>query len=188
VPVSKDDILEMRPFDCDNFDELCSTIIETYTPGWNNSLVWILGGIRYMEKFKQQKGSWNVPLWNIEPNKEIELFKVFRKPKVQSEHPLVYEFHPYHVVTNQWMTAELSGSERLTGLTSPEAAKFHLLASEQQAYAYLDGRQNCVAFSDHDPYVCKVKARNLICVDLIYVPPNRWVWGVDAKEMFVTYE
>ena len=187
MTVNKDDILKLRPFDCSNWDELCNAVIDAYSPEWNNSLVWILGGIRYLKAFEKHSGSWNVPFWFVSSNTDVELYKLFRKPKIQSEHPLVYEFHPAPVVTNKWMEAAISGSARLTGLSEGHA-KFHMLANETQAQFYLDGRKNCTAFSDHEPYVCKVKARNLMCVDLIYVPPTRFVWGVDAKEMFVTYE
>lgn len=186
MPATKENILKMQSFDCNNWDELCCSIVDSYSPEWNISIIEILSNIRSIKKFETKSGSYNVPMWHVNPNQELECYKIFRKPMGQPEDTLVYEFHPGQVFTNYWMKAEISGSPHLTGLTSPDQAKFHMLMGESQVHAYLNSRKNCVLFSDHTPYICKVKARNFTTVDLIYVPPTTFVWGIDAKEIYVT--
>lgn len=187
-----DKIINQEPFECSNLDVLCSAIAEVYEPAWGNSLIWILGCLRKMKQFEKCNGSWNVPLWHVaQTYDEVECYKVFRKPNPLPLFPkenydeIVYEFHPNKVHPNKWMQAEVSGSGRLTGLC-PESAKFHMLMNANQAFAYLESRRHCVAYHDYTPYISKVKARRLVTVDLVYSPPKQWVWGVDAKEMYVS--
>lgn len=181
-----DCIHQQRPFDCDNLDELCTAITTAYSTSWSLSLVWILGCVRKMRHHKDQVGSWNIPMWWVRPDVDVNPYKVFRRPTKTSE--LVYEFHKDTVPLNKWVEAELSGSEGLTGLSSKEFAKFHFFLNSLQAASYLDIRKDCVAYTDHEPVILPVKGKNYLTVDLIYVPPTRFVWGIDAKEMHVNYE
>ncbi len=195
MPTIIESIEKQLPFECNNFNELCSAVTEAYDPSWCNSLIWILGCLRHIKQFEKCNGSWNVPLWSMNPTSvgEIDCYKVFRKPTPLPLFPnemcdeIVYEFHPKKVHTNEWIKAELSGSQRLTGLC-PKSAKFHMLINFDQAISYLASRKDCVAYRDYTPYISKVKARNVVTVDLVYIPPKQWVWGIDAKEMFVNYE
>jgi hypothetical protein len=131
-------------------------------------------------------GSWNVPMWWVNPNINAHPYKIFRKPLKHDE--LVYEFHKEAVPLNRWIEAEISSSRGLTGLETKEHAKFHMFLDSVQAASYLDIAQHSTAYKEHEPVILPVKAKNYMTVDLIYVPPTRFVWGIDAKEIKVNYE
>lgn len=182
-----DSINTRQPFECDDWDALCSAIINAWQPSWGISLIWILSSIRYLKQFeKLPGGSWNVPLiWLPTNTTEQNFYKIFRKPKDPSIEGIEFEFHPCVVQTDQWLKAEISQSKYLTGFTKPEHAKFHMFYDEVQAKEYLSRNANWANYQEHTPMIMKVTARNLYTIDLIYIPPNHFMWGMDAKEMFV---
>jgi len=205
MPNIQENIVKTQPFECDDWDELCSAIIDVYDICWGISLVWTLGCIRWLKGVENGVGSWNIPMWKVatDPHKEIEVYKVFIAPElpvygstILPQKEIFYEFHQEKVLTNKWLKAELSGSAGLTGLENPDHARFHMLIDKNQAEFYLDSRietQSKVEryrelYKDCYPFVHPVKARNFTTVDLIYVPPISFMWGIDAKEMYVHYE
>lgn len=183
-----------KPFECTDWDVLCSSIIEEYEASWGTSLIWVLGSIRYLKKFEKDYGSWNVPLqWVFDCQKEKPAYKVFREHSVNTEHPLKYEFHPASVPINQWINAEVSGSPYLSGIRKKEegghGGKFHMLTDIQQATAYLNSRIDTTGwFTRQEAVIKEVKGRNFVTIDLVYSPPKTFVWGIDAEEMYVEHD
>lgn len=201
-------IQRFLPFECSDWDALCQAIVEEYeAETWRHSLVWILGCIRKMKQFEHLQGSWNVPLravWNYQDEKPA--YKVFRQPRQTSfiyrngelQLPIEthkgyfeYEFHPSAVPVNQWLQCELSSSKCLTGMKPKSeggtGGRFHMLMDERQAQTYLNtrGSENDSWFTKRDGVIKQVKGRDFATIDLVYVPPKTWVWGVDANEMYV---
>lgn len=190
----RESIAKKLPFECGNWDVLCQAIVEEYDASWGISITWILCGIRYLKQFETEPGgSWNVPIKIVPfPEQERDAYKIFRKPKKGtegSEHGLLaHEFHPAWVPKNEWLQAEISQSKNLTGLTDPEQAKFHMFYDKTQATSYLEKVADWKNYKQYDPLMQKVKGRNFLTIDLIYVPPKHFMWGIDAKELYVNYE
>lgn len=190
-------IKNLIPFelDCDHLDDLCSAIIEEYEyEGWYSKLIWILGCLRHAPAYKGLSGSWNFPLRYVNDwERERECFKIIREHRTFKNNVLAkeywYEFHQAPVIGNKWLEAEISGSPGLAGLKPKEqdgtGGRFHLLCNENSASAYLSTRTNTPWFTPQEAVMKKVRGRKFQTVDLVYVPPKTWVWGVDAYEMFV---
>ena len=184
-------IQNFDPFECDDFDALCSAIVEEYdADNWQISLTWTLGLIRRMKAFEKMWGSWNVPIrvvWGYQEEKPA--FKVFRQhwnlDKNVFKKEYRYEFHQSVVSPGAWLKASISGSPGLTGLNNPDQAKFHLLYDKRQAEAYLGTRTDWPWFTPHEAVIKEVKGRLFQTIDLVYIPPKQWVWGIDANEMYI---
>lgn len=184
-------IRNFEPFQCDNLDTLCSAVVEEYdADNWRISLTWTLGLIRKMKAFEKMHGSWNIPIrvvWGFQ--EERPAFKVvrqrwdFKSNVFKKEY--AFEFHQSLIPSGQWLKAEISGSPGLTGIKDPENAKFHLLYDKRQAEAYLGTRTHSPWFTPQEEVIKEVRGRMFQTIDLIYIPPVQWVWGIDANEMYV---
>ena len=184
-------IRNLDPFECSDWSALCSAVIEEYDyDTWRTSLTWVLGTIWQVKQFEKMHGSWNVPIRAV-PNyqEEKSAFKVLRcHRELENNHfvkQYAFEFHASYVPKNQWIKAEISGSPGLTGIKNPENAKFHMLYDERQAVAYLGTRTHSPWFQPQEAVIHKVIGREWQTIDLVYIPPKQWVWGVDANEMYV---
>jgi len=183
-------ILNQKPFDCHDLNVLCKAIVDIYDESWCNSLIWLLGSIRSLKAFEYEIGSWNVPFRPVDnPRLERKAYKVFRKPLIDlndQNKKYAFEFHQSWVPTNQWITATVSSSIGLTGIYHEEFAKFHLLCDTEQAHTYLFSRSKHNLEPLYDMCICEVKATNFITIDLIYVPPTQFMWGINAKEIYIS--
>ena len=186
-------IQNLTPFECDNWDSLCLAVVEEYdAEAWRSNLIWIIGCIRHGKLVEKMQGSWNFPLRFISDSevKQQDAYKVFRKHwHLNSENFIVpelrYEFHETPVVSHQWLKAEISGSPGLTGLEK-HGGRFHLLWNKEQAEAYLSTRAGATAwFTPQEAVMVPVEGRSFDTLDLVYVPPKLFVWGIDSKEMYV---
>ena len=205
VPNSNGSVMEIRqhirnltPFECDNWDTLCSAVIEEYDTAWRTELIWIIGGFRQtLPRIKKMKGSWNFPLRWVSDDMigRHEAYKVFRKRWYLNKDNYIqpqlrYEFHEAPVVSRQWLQAEISGSPGLSGLTKKEeggtGGKFHMLWNKRQAEVYLSNRADVTDwFTSQEAVIVPVEPRSVETIDLVYVPPKLFVWGIDSKEMYV---
>jgi hypothetical protein len=59
-----DCIQRQIPFDCEDWDELCNSIVTTYDVSWNISLVWILASVRTVVK-NDGIGGWKLECSNV---------------------------------------------------------------------------------------------------------------------------
>lgn len=182
-------IRNLTPFECgcSDLDSLCSAIIEEYdSETWRTDLVFVTSIIRLAPEYEKFHGSWNFPIRAVENwEMERETYKVFRKIESDPFTLYKYEFHNSIVTPHQWLKAEISGSPGLSGINIPEQAKFHMLYDKTQAETYLSTRTNTPWFTENEAVIKKVKGRNFKTIDLIYIPPKQWVWGIDASEMYV---
>ncbi len=183
-------ILNQKPFECDDIDILCKEITDIYDETWCNSLEVTIEHIKCLKNFKHEIGSWNVPLkWVDDPCVPRFAYKIFRKPLIEFNDPnkkYAFEFHQSWVPTNQWLTATVSGSNGLTGIEHQDYAKFHLLCDEEQAITYYISRIKEYSDPCYDPCICRVAAVNFFTVDLIYVPPKQFMWGIDARNIYMS--
>lgn len=191
----REHIRNLTPFECDDWDALCSAIIYEYDADtWKSKLIWVLGCVRKTKQWAGTKGSYNVPLKSLyDDDGEREAYKVFRRFQELKNNIFMkeyaYEYHPKWVQPNQWLQAELSGSPDLTGLTPKEqggtGGRFHTILDKAQAVRYL----NTVASNHWLPpqwaEIRPVKTRKCQTMDLVYIPPKTFVWGIDASEMYV---
>jgi hypothetical protein len=60
-----------------------------------------------------------------------------------------------------------------------------MLLDENSAATYLNTRTFSPWFTPQEAMMTKVKGRNWQTIDLVYIPPKTWVWGVDAEEMYI---
>jgi len=184
-------IRNLDPFECSDWDALSQAIVEEYDyDNWRTSLVWIIGSIRSLKQFEKLSGSWNVPMrvvWGYQEEKPA--FKVLRqrwdfKSNIFKKE-YAFEFHQDTVSPGKWLDAHISGSPGLTGITIPENAKFHMLYDKRQAEAYLGTRTNTPWFTPQEAVIKEVKGKMFHTIDLVYVPPVQWVWGIDASQMYI---
>jgi hypothetical protein len=176
-----------RPFECNDWDVLCSAVIDEYNPNWGSSLVWVLGCIRKLKAIETLGGSWNVPLmWVTYPQEERTTFKVFRDFSKRPEFAdkgytqLSYEFHQDWVPANKWIKAEVSSSAGLSGIKKEEdggiGGQFHMLLDKYQAEAYLESRVKYTNwFIKEEAVIQPVKGRQFLTIDLVYSPPKTFV-------------
>lgn len=187
-------IKNLHPFECTDWDILCDAFIEAYDPDWMTSPIWTVSLVRGLQRFEKMQGSWNAPVRLVyDYQKERELYKVFRQHKELKNNVFVkeisYEFHPAKVEGNKWLDCEISGSPSLTGMKPKEeggtGGRFHMIVDELQANLYLMNRVNSPWFTPQEAVVKKVKGKNFQTIDLLYVPPKLFLWGVDATNMYV---
>ncbi len=194
----REHIRNRTAFECDDLDSLVSAIIHEYdAKTWKSKLIWVIGGIRRtVPAVKGMNGSWNFHLRFISDEEvgQNQPYKVFRKRWYVVNDLLLpqfqYEFHEAPVVSRQWLQAEISGSPGLTGLMSKDrggtGGRFHLLWNKQQAEAYLNKRVNETAwFSLQEAVMVPVEGRAFQTLDLVYIPPKLFVWGIDSEQMYV---
>jgi hypothetical protein len=143
---------------------------------------------------KNLRGSWNILLYHVEDYLPNTYYKVFRIPYQlgfpqlygEPSKQIEYEYHPDFMPCNQWIIAEISESPRLTGVKGTGCPpKFHLLYNKTQAEFYLESCKDHTTFYNCTPYISKVKAQKFFTMDLIYVPPISFMWGIDAEEIYV---
>ncbi len=174
------------PFSCNNFNDLCTALsLEYGTNGvWVNQLSTVLYQAKSFERHKNVSGSFNINLkwWPGfgQSNSEVTTYKVFKK---SNDNNFRFEFHDSQVPTNQWLQSDVSGSAGLSGLKYKVESHFHTLMDNVQATNYCN-----FSHLKNDAFIKRVKIRKCKYIDLIYVPPNQFVWGVDAYEMFVDNE
>lgn len=193
----KEHIRNLTPFEleCIHLDDLCLAIVEEFDQAtWHTKLIWVLGCLRKAPAYENLSGSWNFPIKLVENwERERECYKVIRQHRIFKNNVFSkkywYEFHQAPVVGNQWIKAEISGSPGLAGLTSVKdggtGGRFHLLCNEQSASAYLGTRANDSWLTPQEAVMKKVRARKFQSLDLVYIPPKTWVWGIDSCEMYI---
>lgn len=198
IPDIVNSIYNFKPFKCDNLDDLCEALVmffDTYSPQSDEYVKTLCSKVKSLEKIKLCSGSWNIPLFDAKflEKPDNTYYKVFRKSTMLSDDEcykqLSYEFHKGWVTPNEWLQAEVSQSKGLTGLKPKEeggsGGRFHLLYDHDQAMTYLESRVDEDFLSKSEAVIATVNARNLQTLDLVYIPPNNFVWGVDAKEIYV---
>lgn len=180
-------IRNYTPFECSNWNVLGEAFLNEYDPIWGTSIVWTVGCIRSLQKFEKFRGSWNAHVKRVDNYQELYSYKVFR----QRINTFKYEFHDAEVPINTWIKAEVSGSTGLSGIKKKEdggdGGYFHMLYNESQAIAYLNTRalENDAFFPKTEAVIKKVIGRFFCSIDLVYIPPKQFVWGIDAYEMYV---
>lgn len=188
---------KLTPFECDNIEILKVAIFKLFSPFWSKSNVDnVVKTLHYWDKvIKPFRGSWNCPLFTVRDkygDEERIYYKVFRKTNLSTESPYEYEFHNSHVPLNKWIQAEISQSSGLSGLKKKEeggcGGRFHLLLDYLQAHIYLSREAETTWLPKEAAEIVQVRARKFQTIDLIYVPPTTFVWGIDSEEMFVKYE
>lgn len=191
-------IQSLTPFECDNFLALLMAIKQQYSTNWRiqlNDILDYIGMLGASIKNKY-KGSWNCPIKYITDDSEYcdkSYYKVLRKTNSPiEEYSYAYEFHQSYVPLNMWIQAEISSSKNVCGLKNKDdggsGGKFHLLLDYLQAQEYLSKRIDNTWFPKEVAEIVPVRARKFQTIDLIYVPPTTFVWGIDSEEMFVKYE
>ena len=61
-----------------------------------------------------------------------------------------------------------------------------MLWNKRQAEVYLSNRADVTAwFTSQEAVMVPVEPRSVETIDLVYVPPKLFVWGIDSKEMYV---
>lgn len=190
-------IESLTAFECDNLDLLKNAISQFQKSKYGYSLESITNCIdmwnRDIKPF--HKGSWNCPLFMVRDvygNTERTYYKVLRKiNNIAKKLVYQYEFHNSHVPLNEWIQAEISSSNGLYGLKKKEdggcGGRFHLLLDYWQAQTYLSKRTD-EWLPVENTAIVPVRARKFQTIDLIYVPPTTFVWGIDSEEMFVKNE
>ena len=194
-------IQNLTPFECDNIPALIVALMKEYSPEWKSNLDDIVNYINSWDvdiksKYPKYKGSWNCPIQCVRDrfgNEERPYYKVLRKTNnIAKEFIYSYEFHESFVPVNEWIQAEISSSKSIGGLKKKEeggcGGRFHLLLDYLQAQAYLSKRTDPTWFPKEIAEIVAVRARKFQSIDLIYVPPTTFVWGIDSEEMFVKYE
>jgi hypothetical protein len=126
-------------------------------------------------------------------DEERTYYKVLRKTNnISKELVYQYEFHKDFVPINKWIQAEISSSDGLCGLKPKNeggcGGRFHLLLDYLQAQTYLSKRTDNEWFPKEVAEIVPVRAKKFSTIDLIYVPPTTFVWGIDSEEMYVKYE
>lgn len=188
------------PFECDDYEALLGAIFLEHRPEWRINLMQVLVSIRdcytVIRKGNYQ-GSWNCPIQYVKDvygEGEYPFYKVLRKTNsiISQKVPYAYEFHNACVPVNEWIQAEISASSGLYGLKPKTeggcGGRFHLLLDRLQAEAYLSKRTDAQWFTPEVATIVQVNARKFQTIDLVYVPPTTFVWGIDSEEMFVKYE
>lgn len=190
-------IKNLTPFECNNIEILKVAFVKLFSSSWDiGSLNSLIKTLHYWDKtIKPFRGSWNCPLFMVRDkygDEERNYYKVFRKTNLVEKFPYAYEFHNSHVLLNEWIQAEISQSSQLSGLAEKEegggGGRFHLLLDYLQAHTYLSKETDTSWFPKEVAEIVQVRARKFQTIDLIYVPPTTFVWGIDSEEMFVKYE
>lgn len=193
-------IQNLTPFECDNFSPLLLAIYQQYSDSWKIKLPDILdcigtwdAGIKSV--YPKYMGSWNCPIrWvrDLYKDEEHNYYKVLRKNTISQKTTYQYEFHNSLIPKNEWIQAEISSSNGLYGLKKREeggmGGRFHLLLDYLQAQTYLSKRIDDTWFPKTIATIVPVRARKFQSIDLIYVPPTTFVWGIDSDEILVNYE
>ena len=180
------------PFECSNWNALSEAFLNEYDPCWGISIVWTIGCVRSLQQFEKFRGSWNVHIKGLYDCQERTAYKVFRQPTRSTDtFQYKYEFHESDVPINKWIQSEISGSRGLSGIKKKEEGGtggfFHMLYNQDQAAAYLNARaiENDAWFPKTEAVIKQVRGRNFQSIDLVYIPPKQFVWGIDAYEMYV---
>lgn len=191
-------IQNLTPFECDNLEILQAAFFKCFFTRWDRKILdSLVKTIHDWNKFiKPLRGSWNCPVFSVKDkygDEERTYYKVLRKTNnIVTKLSYQYEFHREFVPINEWIQAEVSSSAGLYGLKKKEeggtGGRFHLLLDYSQAYVYLSKRTDTNWFTKEVAEIVPVRARKFQTIDLIYVPPTTFVWGIDSEEMFVKYE
>lgn len=191
-------IQNLTPFECDNLEILQAAFFKCFFTRWDRKILdFIVKTIHDWNKFiKPLRGSWNCPVFMVRDrygDEERIYYKVLRKTNnIAKELSYAYEFHNSYVPLNTWIQAEISQSSGLYGLKKKEeggcGGRFHLLLDYLQAQSYLSKRIDTSWLTKDVAEIVQVRARKFQTIDLIYVPPTTFVWGIDSEEMFVKYE
>lgn len=191
-------IESLTAFECDDLDLLKDAISQFQKIKYGYSVEAVTSCIdmwnRDIKPF--YKGSWNCPLFIVKDvyrDEERTYYKVLRKTNDTSTDLVYqYEFHKDFVPINKWIQAEISSSDGLSGLIPKTeggcGGRFHLLLDYLQAKTYLSKRTDDTWFPKEIAEIVQVRARKFQTIDLIYVPPTTFVWGIDSEEMYLKYE